>query len=373
MKGSIHYLKARKCWYVQWYHRPHGKAYKIYQYRGLKMYDRQMAERLLSQMQGDSENGAFRIEKYTKVSWSAPSEYLEKWLTATKDTLAPSTFKDYSNSIRNHLIPFFKEHKYLLHEIQYDVLIELLNSINRAPKGKYNVMNCLHSCLTYAWRSGRVPSMPAFPEKKRYGMVEKKIEWLSEDRQRMTINAIPEEHQPIFWWLKYHLRRPGEAMALHMSDYDQINDVFTICRGMSDRKLVNYTKTRKEHTIPTNPDFLPLLKKMRHDKESPFFFTCKSSRIPGQPYTDRILQKIWKAACVATGENISLYAGLKHSSCCQYINEKGLSLTELQVLTDHARLESVRHYAQTETTRKRELWAGKMGDNILPFKPAKKS
>jgi site-specific recombinase XerD len=112
---------------------------------------------------------------------------------------------------------------------------------------------------------------------------------------------------------------------------------------------------------------------MGHDKESPFFFTCKSSRTSGRPYTDRILQKIWKAACVATGENISLYAGLKHSSCCQYINEKGLSLTELQVLTDHARLESVKHYAQTETTRKRELWAGKTGGNILPFKPAKNS
>lgn len=372
MKGSIHYLKARKCWYVQWYHQPYGKTFKIYQYRGLKIYDRSIAEKLLSQMQGDFENGAFRIEKYIKVSWAEPSDYLERWLAAVKDTLAPSTHKDYSNSIKNHLIPFFKSHRYTLQDIQYDVLVELLNSIQRAPKGKYNVMNCLHACLTYAWRSGRIPSMPAFPEKRLYGMIDKKIEWLNEERQKAIISFIPEEDQPIFWWLKYHLRRPGEAIALYKIDYDQINDIFTIRRGISSRQLVNYTKTKKQHVIPTNPEFLPILKRIKFDLESPFFFTCHRSRGKGKPYTDRILQKIWQSACLKADESISLYAGLKHSSCCQYINEKGLSLTELQVLTDHARLESLRHYAQTETTRKRQLWGGRFDDKVIPFDPAKK-
>lgn len=372
MKGTIHYFPARNCWYVQWYYVPHQKAYKIYNYRGMKMHDKATAERLRTQMQGDFENGTFRIEKYTKITWAEPCDYLDRWLVAVKGNLAPSTFKDYSNSTKNHLKPYFKAHRYLLNEIQYDTLVELLNSIKRAPKGKYNVMNCLHACLTYAWRSGRIPAMPAFPEKRLYGMIEKKIEWLTEDVQVRLLDAIPEDDQPIFWWLKYHLRRPGEAMALYKTDYDQINDVFTVRRGISDRQVVEHTKTRKEHVIPTNPDFHSVLIRMKVDPDSPYFFTCPSSRMPGKRYTDRILQKIWHEACASSGIFIRMYAGLKHSSCSQYINEKGLSLTELQDLTDHARLESVKRYARTETTRKRELWAGKKDGKILPFKKEKK-
>jgi hypothetical protein len=55
-----------------------------------------------------------------------------------------------------------------------------------------------------------------------------------------------------------------------------------------------------------------------------------------------------------------MYAGLKHSSCCQYINEKGLSMSDLQAITDHARLDSVKRYAKTEHARKRELMERKV-------------
>jgi hypothetical protein len=48
-----------------------------------------------------------------------------------------------------------------------------------------------------------------------------------------------------------------------------------------------------------------------------------------------------------------MYAGLKPSSCCQYINEKGLSMYDLQSITDHDRLDSVKRYAKTELACKR--------------------
>ena len=55
-----------------------------------------------------------------------------------------------------------------------------------------------------------------------------------------------------------------------------------------------------------------------------------------------------------------MYTGLKHSSCCQYINEKGLSMSDFQAITDHARLDSVKRYAKTEIARKRELMERKV-------------
>lgn len=67
------------------------------------------------------------------------------------------------------------------------------------------------------------------------------------------------------------------------------------------------------------------------------------------------MNKLWNDACKDVGESILMYASLKHSSCSQYINEKGLSISDLQSITDHARIESVRKFAKVEVARKRAL------------------
>ena len=87
---------------------------------------------------------------------------------------------------------------------------------------------------------------------------------------------------------------------------------------------------------------------------------CPSSRLGGKRYSNRIMSKLWKDACKWGGQSISLYAGLKHSSCCKYINEKGLSMSDIQAITDHAQLDSVKRYAKTELARKRELMERKV-------------
>ncbi|MCG6877673.1 MAG: hypothetical protein LJE96_00730 [Deltaproteobacteria bacterium] len=60
------------------------------------------------------------------------------------------------------------------------------------------------------------------------------------------------------------------------------------------------------------------------------------------------------------GSNIRLYARLKHSSYSQFVSEKGFSESKLQVITDHARLDSVRKYAKTGMARKLELMETKI-------------
>ena len=54
-------------------------------------------------------------------------------------------------------------------------------------------------------------------------------------------------------------------------------------------------------------------------------------------------------------QSIRLYAGLKHSSCSQCINEKGMSVHDVKVLTPHSCLEPVYKYAKTEVSRIRQL------------------
>jgi site-specific recombinase XerD len=86
-----------------------------------------------------------------------------------------------------------------------------------------------------------------------------------------------------------------------------------------------------------------------------FFFQNQRSRKEHKRYTDESLNVIWKRACEKAGDSIDMYSGLKHSSCCQYLNDKGLSFSELQILTDHANLESVKRYGKVEIDRKRQL------------------
>jgi hypothetical protein len=49
-------------------------------------------------------------------------------------------------------------------------------------------------------------------------------------------------------------------------------------------------------------------------------------------------------------------------------NEKGLSESELQIITDHARIDSVRAYARTEVKRKRELMARNIFEKVKKAK-----
>ena len=196
MKGSIHFLKDRGVWFVLWYHKSEKKDYKIYRYKGELMYDRRIAQKLLAAMQGDTERSIFRIERFTGKGWTDTVPYLYEWLDVIKGDISPATYKDCHNSIKNYLEPFFTNNPFQLHEIQYDILRKLLKSINRGGKGEANVMYCLHACLTYAWRSKRMPELPPFPEKKHYRITEKTITWLPEERQLAVLAAIPGEHQP---------------------------------------------------------------------------------------------------------------------------------------------------------------------------------
>ena len=361
MKGSIYYRKDRGNWIVQWWHKEHGKKYYIARYRGELMYHRKIAEKCLAAIQADYEQYlqgliAFRIEKYTGKGWTDVIEYFQEWMkNQIEPKRKPATVKGYWTYFRRWINPFFTENPVMLHEIQLDTLNKLLNYIELSPKGKYNVMNCMHSFIDYAWRSRRIPEMPPFPRKEDYNLEQPVIKWLPEERQMKILEAIPEKDRPIFLFLKYHLRRPSEACVLKWSDYDEVNQIFTIRRTLSDRKIVERTKTGAIHTIPCHSAFSPVLKSIKRDPENPYVFINPLSRFSPKRYSIESLNRIWRQACAAVGESIDLYSGLKHSSASQYINEKGLSYEELQAITDHANIGSVKRYAKVEIDRKRQL------------------
>ena len=133
---------------------------------------------------------------------------------------------------------------------------------------------------------------------------------------------------------------------------------------IGDGKFSNGISEGISDGIPCHPEFKPYMARMRPETDeerfSPFFFTCPNSKTVGKRYTDRIANLIWRTACKKAGEDIDLYSGMKHSSCSQYVNEKGLSKSDLQQITDHARLNSLDKYVHMGMARKRELMQTKV-------------
>jgi hypothetical protein len=371
MKGKIGYAAHVKRFYVSWYDSTDQKTYKVYQYKGFKLSSRDLAEKLLASMQGDVEKGVFRIEAYTKAGGEVVP-YLRQWLKAIKGTIAPATYKDYQNSIETHLVPFFETKPSMqLHEIRYDTLMELLGAIGREGKGKLNVMYCLHACLDFAWRSQRIVAIPPFPKKKNYNITENPIVWLPEARQKAVIEAMPLEDQPISWWLKYTLRRPCEAFSLHKVDFD--GEQWTVHRSVSARELIDRTKTGEIHDVPLLDELIPYLEieKQKQHKlgvVSPYFFVNPRGKTPGQPYTWKAWSDTWKAARAKIRETIRPYAGTKHSTASQLINEYGYNLHDLQMAGDWARLESVKKYGKVETAARKAL----LEKSVIRIKPVTK-
>jgi integrase len=264
MKGSIFYDKDRMRWAVSWYWQ--GRPRVIRRYKGEFMYHEKIAQKCLAMIQGRYEQYqqglcSFRIEEFTGKNWTDIEYFFKEWMQEViEPNKKPATINGYKSYWKNWLGPFFTSYPVMLHEIQLDTLVKLKNSIKNSGKGQYNIMNCLHSMMDYAFRSNRIPSIPPFPRKSEYDLKPPDFKWVTENNQMKIIKSIPKIHRPIFLWLKYHYRRPSEACALNWSDYDVINQIFTIRRTFSGRDLVESTKTREIHHIPCDDDFLPVMK-----------------------------------------------------------------------------------------------------------------
>lgn len=358
MSGSVYFKRDRAQWGVAWNWQ--GKRYQISRYKGRLMAQTHPnpkrdqgcidAHRLLAQMQGDVENGVFRIEKYTGNRYTDVIPFFEQWLS-TKTSKKHGTIRLYKSLFANHIKPFFEANPVQLHEVQLDTLDSLANSINLSPASKHLAMTMFRAFLDYSWRSKRIPEVPPFPKKGEYGIEQHKIKWLPEKRQMEIIEAIPEKHRAIFLFLKYHVRRPAEAMALHKIDYDRFNRAFHIRRGISGGKLVTSTKTGVEHIVPCHRAMIADIERIVDaENGSPFMFTQR-----GRRYTEGVLRRAWEKACQKVGEDIGLYAGLKHSSMSQFVNEKRIGIAETQVVSQHAKIESVLKYVEVELDRAREL------------------
>jgi len=226
-------------------------------------------------------------------------------------------------------------------------------------KHTYDVLNAMHGIMDYAFRCKKIIAVPPFPKKETYDFKPKKFDYLSPEDFNKVFSLLAPVDKPIFLWLKLHFRRPGEACALHKSDYDQINQVFTVHRAISNRQLVDSVKTNwaspKSHVVLCDEEFTPIANRlMGENPDSPFLFVNPRARNKGQRYSIGSIERVWYKACDEAGvRRIWPYQGTKHTACMEFLANGG-SEDELMIETDHATRASVKAYIEMTLERKKK-------------------
>ena len=110
-------------------------------------------------------------------------------------------------------------------------------------------------------------------------------------------------------------------------------DVFHIQRDFVMSKLVDFTKTDRDYTVPCAKAFKPYMRQMAA-AFSPFYFINPLGKTKTKHYTQSTLTSILKRALRKANEgDINLYNILKHSSITQ-AHRDGVSDADLAMAAD---------------------------------------
>lgn len=403
MKGFIQYQPDRCRWMVVWWDTNTSKKYFITRYmgelmpctafvatKGIPAMDEKgrlipdktkcqgyaRAEKLLMLMrhrqnQADKGECKFNIEEFTNSSTFAVVDAYEVWLKEViLNNRKPATIKGYQSYLKIWIKPWFKLHPVPLHEVDLATLMSFLkhiktelkqkNEAGNVGKSAVNIMSALHSAMEYAYRNGKLKKIPPFPKSEDYELQKPEIEWLSKEDLEKVFEKIPAEHRPIFDWIRFHFRRPGEACALHKTDYDVFRQAFSVKRAVSARKVVDSVKTNWKnptiHYVPCKRNFVSTAEMLiKANSDSPYMFVNPRARKDQGRYTLESLRNVWYKACDDAGvERIWTYKGLKHTACTLFMEDGGTEI-ELQKLTGHKNMSSLTKYTDITLERIRKV------------------
>jgi len=340
--GKIKYRKERGHYAVvgRW----KGKRIYLSQYQSqigmVTCTTREMAFRLREAIRADIDQGVFSPKKYQSAKPHHLKNYAPKWLAQNSPEWSTATYADYKNSLYKHILPVLGD-KYLDH-INYDNLKDLMNAINRKPKGKKNVLDCLKRLLKDAKRSGHISQMPEFPKfKGKNKIVKPLIRYINHSDQLHILTHIPLKHRPIFMFMMATGCRPSEARALRKKDIEDSHIMFAVSFGrMGELKPVKQTKAEP----------FPLTREIREIFDNnpgnltPWVFPNPDTM---KPY-DKNINRIWNEACKKAGvKAIRLYQAVRHSFACQLLNS-GMDKGKVSRLLRHSDIRMIERYAEYE-------------------------
>jgi len=326
--------------YVRW----QGQRHYITMYMGLLSFrdDERLANKSADVINSEIDKGPFRPERWKRRQKKlfTVQGYSENWLDRIEPSLATATIYDYRNSFKRHINPIIGSE--YIEDLNKDKLLNLLNSIARAPKGKKNVMDALKQMMRYAYESGHIPQVPIFPRLQgKHKVLQPEIRWLEVREQFNLLGAIHQKHRPIFTFIMLTGCRPSEARAFRKEDIKHDYILFAVTFGR--KSELKEVKGKKIMPFPLTEALKELFATMPKSL-SPWIFANPNT---GEHYSKTILGKIFRQGAKRAGFNISLTEFGRKSFAMEMLQEldKGI----VSHLLRHQDPRMIDYYAKYKT------------------------
>lgn len=332
----------------------------------------QRASILLSHIQHEIENHIFDPSKYvaSDIKKFYFENLLDKW-TADKEKDAEKGHLSYSyiNPLKGHIRNYIKP--YFIGKDIRDIRTIDIKEFSRqlpdrlSPKTQKNIINALENFFNTLIIDEILDKKPIFPK---ISVPEPAIKWCTREVQDSILNAIPDKHRFIFFFLTRQGLRPAEAVAIKWEDIDLSNRILTVKRTMSFRKIVERTKSKKVRPRLIHPDVLDILKSIPQGLPNVFLFINPNSR---KPYLTDTLQRLWKDACTTVGVDIELYQATRHSVASMAASS-GVSIAIIKEVLGHTDIRTTQKYSHVDVLSQSQVFAAQ-DNNIAKTRHNKNS
>ena len=265
---------------------------------------------------------------------------VQTWISLS--TCSPDWLRERERLAQSLLIPFFQKKDIRnIKTIDIDEFHKSLQSRGVSAKYIKNILGELKTFFRFYKKS-----IPELPEFRRIKVQRKVTRWLEVDNQDKVFEFLPEEHLPIFTFLRCYPCRLNEACGILKPNVIWEHSIpKVVIDSVIDKRgrLRNNTKTYISKELPILTELEWVFKPK--DEGSPFLFSWK-----GQPYTSKKLYRIWnRASSKANNEYgvpiINVYNAMKHSFGWQRLDQ-GFSYDEVGAAMGLASNEMVKRYAQ---------------------------
>jgi len=338
MKGSVHYHAPAKRWYVNIYWQ--GQRYRIWKYNGEPLWHEKTAVKLLNKIRAEVDNDTLNIKAYLPESPLSLKALSESWLEAS--TACANTKRVYRTDVNRAIEYFGKD--FDIRTFTYSKLQTYYNKLSLSEKGKYNALNTIKAMLNFAYKDELIGKVPPFPAMS-LGLPQE-IEYLTFEQQQEVLSYIPVHQRLIFEFMMEYGLRIGEATAL-MKDCVTDDEVI-IRRSHSNGELRETTKTGTHRKYGLTDRARDILQKA--SLIAPFSAFVFNRDRSGQPYTLKVVDRIWRIACLKSGIRIKLYNAVRHSLGCQLLDE-GVGMEMVRDIYGHTSSQMTRRYAKRSQQR----------------------
>ncbi len=329
----------------------------------LDSYER--TRRLQAHIQTEIDGHTFDPTRYVKgeIQKFYFENLIVKWLRekerlAEKGELSCAYINPLRGYVKNYFLPFFKGKD--TRDIRTIDIKEFHRQLpdRLSQKTQRNILNALENVFRALVEDEVIDKKPVFPQ---VSVPDPFVTWCGRETQDKILGAIPEQHRFVFYFLTRQGVRPGEAVAIKWGDIDLKLGILTVKRAMSNRKIVEKTKTGKITTRLLHPDILDTLRSIPIGLPHAYLFINPNSR---KPYLTDTLQKIWRKARKKVDIDIKLYEATRHSVASMAASS-GVSMAIIKEVLGHTDIRTTQKYSHLDVLAQSQVFAAQNPEQTL--------